>query len=377
VTNEAVEYGVATVGIVGAGAMGAGFAQVALEAGREVVIFDVDPAAFERATERIRDGLTRRVRRIAPPLADGQAWVDERLARLRTATTLVEVAVGADLVLEAALEDLELKRAIFRALDAESDPTVVLATNTSALPVGEIAAATAIPSRVVGLHGFNPVPLMALIEVVAAPLTDPEVVARAVAEVQAWGKTPVVCADAPGFIVNRVNRPFTIEALRLLESGAADIDAIDGALRAGGYPMGPFELMDLAGLDVNLAAAVGVWERLGRPDRLRPSPIQEALVAAGALGRKTGRGFYAYDLDGRRGEAQPIDGIPVAGTGPGPEGRADDDGIRQRIEAAVAAEAILARDDGVASAADIDLALRLGANHPYGPFEREARLSRG
>ena len=144
---------------------------------------------------------------------------------------------------------------------------------------------------------------MALVEVVAPPLSDPAVVARAVATVTAWGKTPVVCADRPGFIVNRVNRPFTIEALRILESGAASVSEIDQALRDGGFPMGPFELMDLTGIDVTLAAATGIWEGLGRPDRLRPSPIQAALVAAGDLGRKTGQGFYRYE-DGRRiGEA--------------------------------------------------------------------------
>jgi 3-hydroxybutyryl-CoA dehydrogenase len=372
VTEVPSDSGIAIVGIIGAGTMGTGFAQVALEAGREVVLYDVDPDALERASARIRDGLARRSRRLDPAPASIDDWVDERVAGLRQASTLVEVATEADLVIEAALEDLELKRTIFRALDAEAEPEVILATNTSALSVAEIAAATERPGRVLGLHGFNPVPLMALVEVVATPLTDPDVVARAVAEVRAWGKSPVLCTDTPGFIVNRVNRPFTIEALCILEDGEAGIETIDAALREAGYPMGPFELMDLSGLDVNLAAATGVWEGLGRPDRLRPSPIQERLVAAGHLGRKTGRGFYAYDQDGHAtGLAKTDDPPPARGAQ-----TLTRDAIRDRILAAVAAEAQLAVAEGVASEAAVDEALRLGANHPIGPFERVRGLSR-
>ena len=151
---------------------------------------------------------------------------------------------------------------------------------------------------------------MALVEVVAAPTTDPAVADRAAALMTAWGKTPVRAADTPGFIVNRVNRPFTIEALRMLEAGDAGVEAVDGAMRAAGFPMGPFELMDLTGIDVTLAAATSIWERLGRPDRLRPSPIQERLVAEGHLGRSTGEGFYRY-ADGSRGPVAPA----LAGAG--------------------------------------------------------------
>ncbi len=204
---------------------------------------------------------------------------------------------------------------------------------------------------------------MALIEVVATDATDPDVVERAVVEMTAWGKIPIRTKDTPGFIVNRVNRPFTIEALRLLEAEAATVVAIDDALRGAGYPLGPFELMDLAGLDVNLAAATAVWERLGRPDRLRPSPIQVTLVEAGQLGRKTGSGFYRYD-DGRRGE------VASAFVATSPQAAMSAERIAARILDAVAAEADLAVRDGVATAAEIDLALRLGAGHPVGPFER-------
>jgi len=349
------------VGVVGAGVMGTGIAQVALEAGDEVLLDDVDEAAVDRASDRIRDGLTRRAAHLDLDPDTIDDWVDGRLARLRTATTLDQVGAEADVVVEAALESLDLKQTIFRTLDAAASPTTILATNTSALAIGAIAAVTEHPERVIGLHFFNPAPLMPLVEVVAGALTAASVVESAVALVERWGKTAVRSADAPGFIVNRVNRPFTIEALRILEAGEASIEEIDGAIRDGGFPLGPFELMDLTGLDVTLAAARGVWEGLGRPERLRPSPIQEALVAEERLGRKSGVGFYRY-ADGRRGQ--------VAQHAAG-GGTLSAEAIRARILAAIDAEASLALAEGVASAGDIDRALRLGAAHPIGPFERE------
>jgi 3-hydroxybutyryl-CoA dehydrogenase len=350
------------VGIVGAGTMGAGIGQVALEAGCEVVFYDVDEAAVEGGRERIRDGLTRRAAKLGLDEDGTDDWVAARLDRVRHVPTVDGLADEADLVIESAVEDLALKRAIFRTLDDVADPGVILATNTSALSVAEIAEATRRPDRVIGLHFFNPATIMALVEVVAPPLADPAVVARAVAIVTAWGKTPVVCADRPGFIVNRVNRPFTIEALRILESGAASVSEIDEALRDGGFPMGPFELMDLTGIDVTLAAATGIWEGLGRPDRLRPSHIQEELVAAGDLGRKTGQGFYRYSDGARVGENDrpptPTTEEPLSATQ-----------IRDRILGAIANEARLAAAEDVAPPDVIDLALRLGAGHPHGPFE--------
>jgi len=354
------------IGVVGAGVMGSGIAQVALEAGDEVLLDDVDEAAVERAADRIRDGLTRRAAHLDLDADTIDDWVDGRLTRLRTATTLDQLGAEADVVIEAALESLDLKQTIFRTLDAAAFPTTILATNTSALSIGVIAAVTDHPERVIGLHFFNPAPLMPLVEVVAGPLTTASVVESAVALVERWGKTAVRSADTPGFIVNRVNRPFTIEALRILEAGEASIEAIDRAMHDVGFPMGPFELMDLTGVDVTLAAARGIWEGLGRPDRLRPSPIQEALVAGGRLGRKSGVGFYRYE-DGRRG---------VVAHDASVEGTLAAEAIRERILAAVDAEARLALDEGVASAADIDLALRLGAAHPNGPFERSGEGSR-
>jgi 3-hydroxybutyryl-CoA dehydrogenase len=348
---------VTIAGIVGAGVMGAGIGQVALEAGWEVVVNDVDSDAIERATARIRDGLARRAARLELDADSIDDWVDGRLAGLRHAHLLDGLATEAALIIEAALEDLALKRTIFRALDAEAGPDVILASNTSALSISAIAhAASAHPERVIGLHFFNPVPLMPLVEVVPGERTEPAVTSTAEAYVREWGKTPVRSADRPGFIVNRVNRPFTIEALRILEEGLASVTSIDEAMRAGGFPMGPFELMDLAGLDVNLAAARGVWEGLGRPDRLRPSPIQERLVVAERYGRKCGRGFYTYE-DGRRAGVD-----PEFAEGPSRELRPDR--IRERIEAAIADEARIAVDEGVAVHEDVIVALRLGAAHP-------------
>ena len=354
------------VGVVGAGTMGAGIGQVALEAGCEVVLFDVDEAAVAAGRRRISDGLERRAAKLGLDQDGTDEWVRSRLERVRDAPTVDGLADEADLVIESAMEDLGLKRTIFRTLDEVAGPDVMLATNTSALSVAEIAEATRRPDRVIGLHFFNPAPIMALVEVVAPPLADPAVVARAVATITAWGKTPVVCADRPGFIVNRVNRPFTIEALRILESGAATVTEIDEALRDGGFPMGPFELMDLTGIDVTLAAATGVWDGLGRPDRLRPSPIQEALVAAGDLGRKTGEGFYRYADGARVGENE-------RAPKPAPDEHLGAAQIRDRILDSIANEARLAANEGVASPELIDLAVRLGAGHPHGPFESRQR----
>jgi 3-hydroxybutyryl-CoA dehydrogenase len=349
--------GPGVVGVVGAGTMGAGIAQLALENGHEVVLHDVDDAAIERGRTRVRDGLVRRAARLDLDGDSIEAWVTGRLGGLRDAQTLDAIGAEAEIVFEAALEDLELKQSIFRALDAATSPDVILATNTSALSVTSIATAAMRPERVIGLHFFNPAPVMPLVEVVVPPAASEAIVDRAMSLMERWGKTAIRCADTPGFIVNRVNRPFTIEALRMLEAGLATVDEIDTAIRLGGFPMGPFELMDFIGLDVNLAAAIAVWEGLGRPERLRPSTIQRELVAAGDLGRKTGRGFYRYDQAVRTPN-------PDLGDKPASPDRVDAPAILERIRDAIDMEAALAADAGVAAAADIDVALRLGAGHP-------------
>lgn len=353
------------VGIVGAGLMGSGIAQVALEAGHEVVLHDVDEAALAHGRDRIADGLTRRAARLVEDPAGIDAWVAERIARLRETDVLEQLGDEVEVVIEAALESLDLKQSIFRTLDAAVDAATILSTNTSALSVGAIAAVTTRPERVIGLHFFNPAPLMALVEVVAGPDTNRRVVTAAASLVTSWGKTTVRSTDSPGFIVNRVNRPFTLEALRLLEADSASIEVIDQAVRDGGFPLGPFELMDLTGIDVTYAASSSIWERLGRPERLRPSPIQAQLIGEGHLGRKTGLGFYRYEAGRPSGAAAPT-AVLDGDVSPPIEAAA----IRSRILGAIDAEARLVVAEGVASEADIDLAMRLGANHPQGPFER-------
>jgi 3-hydroxybutyryl-CoA dehydrogenase len=362
------------VGLVGVGTMGAGIAQLAIEAGHTVLIHDVDAAAIERGRARIRSGLERRASRLDLDPDSAELWVDGRLERLRDAPTLADLAAEDPiLVVEAALEELEAKRAIFRALDALT-ATAILASNTSALSVAEIAAATTRPGRVLGLHFFNPAPVMPLVEVVVTPGTEPAVAEAALDLMTAWGKVAVRCTDTPGFIVNRVNRPFTLEALAMLETHGATIEVIDRAMRDAGFPMGPFELMDLVGIDVNLAAARGIHAAAvaaGDPsaERFRPSPIQERAVAAGRLGRKTDGGFYGYDEAGH-----PTGPDPESARPGDPDGRLADAEIVRRITLAIVNEAYRALGDGVASAADIDLALRLGAAHPVAPFERATAL---
>jgi 3-hydroxybutyryl-CoA dehydrogenase len=339
--------------------MGAGIAQLALENGHEVVLHDVDEAAIERGRGRVREGLARRAAKLDLDGDSIDVWVSGRLAGLRDALTLDAVGAEAEIVFEAALEDLELKQDVFRVLDGATARDVILATNTSALSVAAIAGSTRHPERVIGLHFFNPAPVMPLVEVVVPPATAEVVVEAAVALMERWGKTPVRCADTPGFIVNRVNRPFTIEALRILEAGLATVDEIDAAMRTAGFPMGPFELMDFIGLDVNLAAAIAVWDGLGRPDRLRPSTIQRELVAVGDLGRKTGRGFYVHD------QATRTTRVDLGDSATSSRASSMDAGaILERIRNAIDHEAALAVGDGVATATDIDLALRLGTGHP-------------
>lgn len=348
--------------------MGSGIAQVALEGGWDVVLSDPDAGAVDAARARIGEGLRKRAARAAPDAAQRDGFVAGYLARLSADPSPAAAVAGAQLVIEAALERLELKRALFTELDEAAGPETILATNTSALSVTKIAEATARPERVVGLHFFNPAPVLPLVEVVAGRHTAAWAVERAATIVEGWGKTAIQVADAPGFIVNRVNRPFTLEPLRLLRAGAGTIETIDQALVDAGFPMGPFTLMDLIGIDVNLAAARGLFEAFERPPRFRPSPIQEQLVAAGRLGRKTGEGFYRYAEGRSLGPAARFASETPA-TGPAAAARIDGPAIAERVILAIANEAYRAAGDGVASPEDIDRAMRLGASHPFGPFE--------
>lgn len=279
----------AAIGVVGAGTMGAGIAQAALESGMYVRLYDVSPDLAQRGADRVRAGLQSRVDRGRMSSND----MDSALARLATGadTSFLE---GCDFVIEAAPEDARLKREIFSALDGLL-PDAVLASNTSSLSITALAGATRRPERVVGMHFFNPVHAMKLVEVVRGDATSEATVDRTTALALRLGKTPVVAADTPGFIVNRVNRAFYGEALRLLGEQANSVETVDQAVRAvGGFPMGPFELMDLIGIDVNDAVSRSVYESFFQEPRFRPHPLQRRMVDAGRLGRKSGRGFYEY-----------------------------------------------------------------------------------
>ena len=352
------------IALIGAGTMGSGIAQLALEHGHPVRLIDLDPAARTLARATIEERLARRLARRGLSGAELDGTLAETLGRLTIGADPAEAA-GAPVVIETIVEILAVKQALFARLDEITPDETILATNTSALSVAAIAEAAARhPTRVVGLHFFNPAPVMPLVEVIACPGTDPGVVAAVAALVASWGRTPIRSADRPGFVVNRVNRAFTIQALRQLEAGQAGIARIDAAVRAAGFPLGPFELMDLVGIDVNLAAATGIWEGFGRAARFRPSAIQERLVAAGRLGRKAGLGFYRYDPAGG-----PLGPAPEFESSAG-DGPLSNTAIVERIRLAIVNEAFRALEEGVApDEATIDLALRLGAGHPEGPFE--------
>jgi 3-hydroxybutyryl-CoA dehydrogenase len=353
-----------TIGVVGAGAMGRGIAQVAAAAGHPVVLADSRTGAASDALATIagalailvtkgrldgatRDAILGRITAVEPPAA-GRATIEAR-------TALVDVGAFArcGLVIEAIIEDLPAKRDLFLRLAATVADDAVLATNTSSLSVAAIAARCPAAARVIGLHFFNPPPLMPLVEVVPWAGTKPEVADGCLSLVAAWKKIPVRCSDTPGFIVNRVARPFYGEALRIAEEGIANYATIDWAMRTlGGFRMGPFELMDFIGNDVNFAVTRSIYEGFFFEPRYRPSLTQQALVAAGFLGRKTGRGYYDYGDAAAAPE-------PVRDEAAGAV-------IVDRIRAMLINEAVDALRLGVASAADIDTAMVSGVNYPKG-----------
>ncbi|MCX7690746.1 3-hydroxyacyl-CoA dehydrogenase NAD-binding domain-containing protein [Thermoflexus sp.] len=277
------------VGIVGAGTMGRGIAYVAITHGAQVTLYDVAPGALESAAAQIEAWLRE---------AMGKGRLDEAEAqrareRLRLSTALEDFA-QAEVIIEAAPEDLALKQEIFRQLDRACPPDAILASNTSSLSITALGAVTRRPERVGGMHFFNPAPVMRLVEIVRGLATSEETL-RALSDLaRRWGKTPVLVKDTPGFIVNRVARPFYLEALRLVGESVADPPTVDRLVRALGFRMGPFELMDLIGLDVNLAVSESLYRAFFEEPRFRPHPLQRQMVQAGRLGRKTGRGWYEY-----------------------------------------------------------------------------------
>lgn len=360
------------IGVVGAGTMGGGIAQIAAQSGYEVLLHDANPAMPTLAIDQIAGHYQRAVEK-------GRMLDTERavaLARIRSVGRLSDLA-PAQMVIEAAAEDLVIKRSIFEALAAASTPDAILASNTSTLSISEIALSTPGPERVVGMHFFNPPALMALVEVIAGQQTNPTAIEATTAIARRMGKEPVLAADVPGFIVNRVARPFYLEGLRLLELNMASPALIDRAMReAAGFRMGPFELMDLIGLDINYMASKSVYEASGREPRFEPSPLQGQRVAEGRLGRKSRRGWYEYDAGGA---------LIAPAISAQDEARVEEEkalltematfsvdaarrSICLRVLAALINNAAWALSEGVASADDIDTAMRLGVNYPQGPL---------
>jgi 3-hydroxybutyryl-CoA dehydrogenase len=341
------------VGVVGAGTMGAGIAQVAAQAGHRVLVYDAREGAATAAVDGIADRLARLVERGRLP----GSQADQATRRLCPVGSIDGFA-DCILVVEAIVEDLAEKQRLFAELERVCAAEAVLATNTSTISIDAIGEALQHGQRVCGMHFFNPAPVMRLVEVPAADATDPQVAQTIAATATEWGKTPVHCASTPGFIVNRVARPFYGEAQRILEEGVADCAAIDAAMRAEGFRMGPFELADLIGNDVNLAATVSVWEQTGRDPRYQPTRSQRQLVEQGRLGRKTGRGWYD--------QLDPPVVEPVA-----------DERVSGRILAMLVNEAAALVDRGEAAPADVDTAMRLGTNYPKGPLEWGDQLGAG
>ncbi len=339
------------VGVVGAGAMGTGIAQVAAAAGHQVILGDSMPGVVDKARASIAKSIARELekKRMTSEAADAL------LARIDFQTDPLDFERHpyrhCRLVIEAIVEDLAAKRALMQRLSLPPlDP--VLATNTSSLSVTAIAAACRLPERVIGLHFFNPPPVMPLVEVVPPAGGPTSLVEQATSLMRAWGKMPVIASDTPGFIVNRVARPFYGESLRILEEGIADIATIDWAMRdIAGFRMGPFELMDFIGNDVNYAVTRSVYDGMFNDPRYRPSVTQQRLVEAKRLGRKSGRGYYDYSTDAR----------PEPNKDPALGQRVVD-----RVLAMLMNEAIDAVYMRVGTPADIDLAMTRGVNYPRG-----------
>jgi 3-hydroxybutyryl-CoA dehydrogenase len=277
------------IGVVGAGQMGHGIAQVMLRAGHRVLLLDVSQDYVEAGAKKIAKGLARDVEKARMTAEERE----QALTRLKTTTAAADLA-AADFIIEAVTEKFDAKAGVFRSLEAHCRPETVFASNTSSISITRLAAATHRPSKFVGLHFFNPVPVMKLVEVVPGLQTAPETVDKAIALATSAGKTPVRVNDFPGFVSNRVLMPMINEAVFCLMEGVADAQGIDSVMKLGmNHPMGPLELADLIGLDVCLDIMLVLYESF-RDSKYRPCPLLDKMVAAGWLGRKTGRGFYEY-----------------------------------------------------------------------------------
>ena len=369
-------FKVKAIAVVGAGTMGAGVAQLAATHGCTVYLNDVDGDVIQCGIEGIAGRLKRSVEKGRLKRRDRDAILD----RIKPANTICDLS-DVDLAIEAVVEDLAVKQQVFAGLGEALPASAVLATNTSSLSITRIAEAVEDPSRVVGMHFFNPAPVMPLVEVIAGRASGEASVDFACKAAEGWGKVPVRAKDTPGFIVNRVARGFYLEALRLRSEGVAGVDEIDAVMRTHGkFKMGPFELMDLIGLDVNLAVSTSIWEQTGKPARFRVHEMQQQLVDQGHLGRKSGRGFYLHDVetpmpavavDRHSYELSPLlsDAMLAFSARAGAAQTSSTERyVFCRILSAVINEAGLLFSDNVATRKDIDIAMVKGANYPKGPL---------
>ena len=277
-----------TIAVIGAGTMGQGIAQVCAQAGYRTLMFDVKNDLLVKAIGSIGQNLSGAVEK--GKLSECEK--DQIQKRIILIEQLIDVK--ADLIIEAVVENLEVKQKLFRDLEAINNGTAILATNTSSISVRQIASVLKEPSACIGLHFFNPAHLMRLVEIVSGELTDLKLIEVLKEFSRKLGKTPVEAKDSPGFIVNRVARHYYVESLKLLEENIADVETMDKLLRSVGFKMGPFELMDLIGIDINLAVTTSIYNGFGQTHKFRPSRIQQEKVSAGHLGRKTAKGFYEY-----------------------------------------------------------------------------------
>lgn len=336
------------IGVVGSGAMGSGIAQVAAQSGHEVVVFDIAPQALEKADAKLQKILARLVEK-------GRMSEEETRAlhgRISWVSDLQAFA-GCGLIIEAIVERMDMKQKLFQDLQEVVDDECILATNTSSLAIAAIASALDKPERAIGIHFFNPAPLMPLVEIIPAVQTAPEVMEAARTLIDSWGKVTVLAKDTPGFIVNRVARPFYGEALRIYEEGFADFATIDWAMKElGGFRMGPFELMDFIGNDINYAVTESVFAAFYFDPRYRPSFTQKRHSEAGWLGRKTGRGYYDY----AEGASKPEPNTD----------RELGEQILWRVLAMLINEAADALYLNIATKEDLDLAMTKGVNYPKG-----------
>lgn len=342
------------IGIVGAGAMGAGIAQVAAMAGNEVRLFDTSSEAKNNALLKITESINKFV-------AKGQVSPEEGVAitgRIYLCEKL-ETFADCDVVIEAIIEDLGVKKALFINLESVVSTDCILATNTSSLSVTSIASSLNRPERCIGVHFFNPPVLMKLVEVVPAIQTNRDITNQVKKMIESWGKTVVLAKDTPGFIVNKVARPFYSEAIRILEEGIADVVTIDQAMTENGFKMGPFTLMDFIGHDVNYRVTESVWKSFFYDSRYRPSFTQLRLLEAGYLGKKSGKGFYDYTIENT---IKQVEDASLKNS------------IFLRIISMLINEAADTVWQQICSKDDVELAMKLGVNYPKGLLEWGSEL---